>query len=150
MDVYSDPFENNRVRQYFRTRSNWPEFSDRYSSSLSPFVESHVDGTDKTPGKYTVSVPLGGNISPEDVKITLKNHILTIEAKKEKKTDDGNSSTRVYQEFTRKFTLPPNVDMKEVKSILSPEGYLKIEAPLPQPKEAEKPAGPKEIPIQVQ
>jgi len=100
---------------------------------LSPSVESHAEGgtveNPNQPGKYTMNVPLCDSIAPEDLKVSLKDHVMTIEAKKETKSKDGNS--RVYQEFMKKFTLPPNVDMKEVKSVLTPEGYLKIEAPLP-------------------
>lgn len=150
--IESDPFFQNRLQNFFQApasraaRFGFPrlslsdkpfDFANKSSSlltSLSPF-QSTTDGIqsdNKEPGKFTVNVPLGGNIGPEDLKVSLKDHIVTIEAKKEVKTEDGNTSSRVYQEFSRKFNLPPEVDMKDVRSMLTPEGNLKIEAPLPQ------------------
>ncbi|CAG7730719.1 unnamed protein product [Allacma fusca] len=96
--------------------------------------------------KYCLNVRVG-NFSPENVKISLKDRVMTIEAKTEEKSEDGNR--RVYQEVSRQFTLPENVDLKEVKSILTPEGVLKIEAPLPQQALPEPPK-PQEIPIHLE
>ncbi|CAG7836932.1 unnamed protein product [Allacma fusca] len=97
-----------------------------------PSTESESGGEPgtKEPRKYALNIHLGGHVAPEDVKVSLKDHVMTVEAKKEFTSDDGNA--RMYQEFMRKFTIPDNVEMKEVKSVLTPEGYLKIEAPLPQ------------------
>jgi len=94
--------------------------------SLCPAVEAHVEGQ-----KYIAKVPLGTHVKPDDLKISMseKDHLMTIQAKREQKSKDGNS--RVYQEFTRKFTLPEKVELKEVKTVLTPEGYLEIEAPVP-------------------
>jgi HSP20 family molecular chaperone IbpA len=122
---------------------------------LCPSVVSETGGTEGSDGKYRLNVPLGRSIGPEDVKIGIKDKIMTIEAKKEQKSEDGNC--RVYQEYVRKFTLPENIDTKEVKSVLTPEGYLQIEAPLPlkkleEPKKQEALAEPKKpcpIPIEM-
>jgi len=94
-----------------------------------PCIEHELAEEGSETGKYTMNVPLGCNINPEDIKVSCKEHCLTIEARKECKSNDGTS--RLYQEFMRKFTLPEHVNMKEVKSILTPQGYLHIEAPLP-------------------
>ena len=91
--------------------------------------------TGSNPTKYEVDIPLADGIGPEDLTVTLKDHVMTIEAKKESKQEEGNSSRRSLIEFKRKFTIPPNVDMREVKSTLTPDGHLKIEAPLPPPKQ---------------
>jgi HSP20 family molecular chaperone IbpA len=85
-----------------------------------------TEGNEK---KFKLNVPVG-NFSPEDVKVSLKDWVMTIEAKTEQKTEDG--CARSYREVSRKFTLPRNLDMKEVTSILTPDGILKIEAPVPQ------------------
>ena len=116
----------------------------------SPSVHSHIEGEDQGTGNYVMNIPLGTDVGPEDVKVSLKDHVMTIEAKKEQKSEDGNC--RVYQEYTRKFTLPKAIDMKEVKSTLTPEGYLKIEAPLPKPPQEAlpEPPKPKAIPIQLE
>lgn len=112
---------------------------------LTPPVESMVPGIDESSGKYIMNVPLSRHMSPEDVRISMKNNVMTIEGRKEQKSEDGRS--RSYHEFMRKFTLPENVKPEDVRSVLTPEGYLKIEAPLPQPALME-PEKPKEIPIE--
>jgi len=106
-----------------------------------PSVESHVD---EETGKYIVNIPLGKNMTEKDVKVSLTEHVMTVEAKKEHVSEDGKS--RTYQEFMRKFTLPEKVNATDVKTMLTPEGYLKIEASVP--KEAlPEPEKPKEIPV---
>jgi len=105
-------------------------------------VGSHVEED----GKYKIKVPLGKNIGPEDVKVTLKDQVMTVEAKREQKSEDGSS--RVYQEFTRMFTFPENVQLEEVKSTWTPEGVLQIEAPVTQPQiEMKEPPKATEVPI---
>jgi len=65
-------------------------------------------------GKYMVKMELGKSFDPENVKVTLKDRVLTIEAKFEHKSEDGTS--RMYQELCKSFTLPENVKVDEVKS----------------------------------
>lgn len=91
-----------------------------------------------------VKMDFGANFNPENVKVTIKDRLLTIDAKFEQKSEDGSS--RMYQEISRAFTLPETVKIEEVKSLFTPEGELLIEAPLP---ELEAPK-PKEIPIAVE
>jgi len=117
-------------------------------SSFSPSTPSTngqlptaIEGESTKGGKYTVKMDLGKDFNPENVKVSLKDRVLTIEAKHEYKSEDGKS--RMYQEFFRSFTLPQNVKVEEVKSLFTPEGELLVEAPLPQV-EAPKP---KEIPV---
>jgi len=111
---------------------------------IRPGIESELV-SEGQPSKYTLNVNVGEQFKPEDVHISLKDRVLTIEAKGEHTSEDGSS--RLYQEISRKFTLPDNVDVKELKSVLSPDGILRIEAPLPQAETQQKLAEPKEIPI---
>jgi HSP20 family molecular chaperone IbpA len=94
--------------------------------------------------KYRLNVQMGENFSPENVKVSLKDRLMTVEAKQEQKSDDGN--TRVYQEVQRIFTLPENVEVKDVKSVLNPDGVLTIEAPIHE-RALPEPPKPKEIPV---
>ena len=48
-------------------------------------IEQQVEGDERTPGKYTMNIPLGQNIEPQDLKVSLKNNIMTVEAHKEKR-----------------------------------------------------------------
>jgi HSP20 family molecular chaperone IbpA len=112
------------------------------SRLLQPSVESELSPVEAgRPSKYTLNIDVGQHFDPENVKVSLKDRVLSIEAKGEYKSEDGH--VRVYQEVQRQFTLPEGVDTKELKSILTPEGILRIEAPLPEPPKLE----PKEIPI---
>lgn len=119
--------------------SSWglPSIASIPGRSASPMTmyESDLDG------KYQMNIALGDRFLPENIKLSLKDRVLTVEAKYDHSSEDGTS--RVHQEFTRQFTLPENVDPSQIKSLFTPDGILQIEAPLPV-KEGEKP---KEIPI---
>jgi HSP20 family molecular chaperone IbpA len=141
--------------------SSFPRIGDRRIDYFRPSLDFNSDSalnatslglteSTKNPGKYEVDIPLSNGIGPEDLKVTLKDHMMTIEAKKESKSEDGTRKT--YLEFKRQFTLPPNVNMAEVKSVLTSEGHLKIEAPIPPPPKPQQPAltaPPKETPIPI-
>jgi len=99
--------------------------SGQLSLGLQP--EIVTEGDEK---KYRLNIHMGQNFAPEDLKVNLKDGVVTVHGKKEQNSEDGNS--RFYQEVTRKFTLPSNLEMNQVKSSLTPGGILKIEAPLPQ------------------
>lgn len=85
---------------------------------------------------------------PEDLNITVKDNELTISGSHEEKNEDGTH----YQSrhFSRKFTLPENVEMDKMKSVLAADGRtLRVEAPLKQPAIEEKKEEPKEVPIAI-
>lgn len=44
--------------------------------------------------------------------------------------------SQVHREFHREYVLPENVDPKSLKSVLSKDGVLQIEAPAPKAVEA--------------
>ena len=68
---------------------------------------------------------------------------LTIDARMEQTGSDGN---RIYQEVSRKLSLPEDVDLNNLKSLFSAaDGVLTIEAPFKNPPKVEN--GPKEIPV---
>jgi len=108
-------------------------------------LEHHIEGDEKSPGKYTMSIPLGKYISPQDLKVSCKDNVMTVEARKDRHSGDG--TRRVHQEYMRKFTLPQSVNMNEVKSNLTPDGYLEIEAPLPTPPAITEAPKIQEIPV---
>ncbi|CAG7700721.1 unnamed protein product [Allacma fusca] len=95
--------------------------------------------------KFTVAVPLGKDVKPEDLKVTIKERQLVLDVKVESKSEDGSS--RLYQEITKKLNLPDEVKVNEVKTVLSPEGILIVEAPLPQVGATRSRAGVIEIPV---
>ncbi|ODN00811.1 Heat shock protein beta-1 [Orchesella cincta] len=131
-------FPFSRVRSIFEP--------SKLSNRTFPFNEAETSaGTEAgKPDKYIIRVDVGEGFAPEDIKVSLKERMITIYAKLEKKSEDGSS--RLYQEVSRSFTLPETVNPEEVKSLFTPEGILTIEAPLP---EAKAPK-PKEIPINIE
>ncbi|CAG7722383.1 unnamed protein product [Allacma fusca] len=81
-------------------------------------------------GKFTVTMLLGAEVKPEDLQVTIKDREIIIVVKIDSKSEDGCS--RLYKELTKKIPLPEEVHAEELKTVLSPEGILKIEAPIPQ------------------
>ena len=49
---------------------------------------------------------------------------------KHEENSEGNS---VFREYNREFLLPSGTDPESIKSSLSKDGILTVEAPLPQP-----------------
>ncbi|KAK6175590.1 hypothetical protein SNE40_014020 [Patella caerulea] len=84
-------------------------------------VNTKPDGSKALDLKLDVS-----NYKPEEIDIRTVGRDVCVHAKHEEKTD--NSS--VYQEFTRKFTLPEGVDPNAVTSSLSKDGILSISGPV--------------------
>lgn len=132
-------FPSARIRSFFEPPPSAPSLTNR----VFPTIEAQTSPASEPgkPGKYCLRIDLGEGFTPEDIKVNLKDRMLTIHAKLEKKSEEG----RLYQEVTRSFALPENINPEEVKSLLTPEGILTIEAPLP---EVEAPQ-PKEIPISI-
>merc|ERR1712198_272272 len=113
----------------FWTRSGMDRF-------LPNFTKLSSIGSSKE-GMHRITVDLHG-YKPDDVKISLKDRTGTIEGKYEHK-DEAN---RVYQEWSRRYTLPETADIGQLKSLLDHDGMLTIEAPTirtatgePQPQE---------------
>jgi HSP20 family molecular chaperone IbpA len=86
---------------------------------------------------YRVNVDVDG-FKPEEINISVKENALVIGAKMERKAEDGS---KFQQEFTREMTLPEEVDLTTLKSFLSNDGVLSIEASY------KSEAKPKEIPV---
>jgi len=94
-----------------------------------PAIETPEIVQDGDQKKYHLDIPLGGYFRPEDIKVKLKQHRMTVEAKCERKSKDGTS--KECHEVSKKYTLPDFVDIRKVESILQPDGCLTIEAPWP-------------------
>jgi len=64
---------------------------------------------------------------PEEIQVKTENRQLCVHARHEQK-GDGSQVMREYQRF---FLLPENLEPEKLSSVLSPEGILSIEAPMP-------------------
>nr|AEF98446.1 heat shock protein 23 [Sinonovacula constricta] len=79
---------------------------------------------------------------PEEINVkTIDDVTLQVHAKHESESP----GSKVYREFTRTFKLPPEVHSDELKSLLTQDGVLQIEAPVHVAVEA-----PKEILIPIE
>merc|ERR1719300_2037789 len=66
---------------------------------------------------------------PEEIVVKTVDNKLLVHAKHEE-VSGGNS---VFREYNREFLLPSGTDPETIRSSLSKDGILTVEAPLPQP-----------------
>ncbi|XP_016408998.1 heat shock protein beta-1-like [Sinocyclocheilus rhinocerous] len=66
--------------------------------------------------------------SPEEINIKTKEGYLEIMGNREERQENHRLISR---SFTRKYKLPADLDLKQINSMLSPDGILSVEAPLP-------------------
>ncbi|XP_017303469.1 alpha-crystallin B chain [Diaphorina citri] len=64
---------------------------------------------------------------PEEIVVKTVDNKLLVHAKHEEKSD----SKSVYREYNREFLLPKGTNPESIKSSLSKDGVLTVEAPLP-------------------
>ncbi|KAG6796599.1 alpha-crystallin B chain isoform X1 [Apis laboriosa] len=65
--------------------------------------------------------------TPEEIVVKTVDNKLLVHAKHEEKTE----SKSVYREYNREFLLPKGTNPESIKSSLSKDGVLTVEAPLP-------------------
>nr|AEE63296.1 unknown [Dendroctonus ponderosae] len=65
--------------------------------------------------------------APEEIVVKTVDNKLLVHAKHEEKTE----SKSVYREYNREFLLPKGTNPENIKSSLSKDGVLTVEAPLP-------------------
>lgn len=116
----------------------WPTFG-RLHNELNRFLDAPAQAATWRPsmditeleGQFVLKADLPG-IDPGDIDITVDRNILTIKgerkAQEKVETDGYTRFERVTGEFTRKFTLPDNVDGDGV-SAAGQHGVLTISIP---------------------
>ncbi|XP_032691013.1 heat shock protein beta-1 isoform X1 [Odontomachus brunneus] len=109
--------------------------STQNSSSLSPQHDAHTwldglnspliqDEGDSKMLKLRFDV---SQYTPEEIVVKTVDNKLLVHAKHEEKTE----SKSVYREYNREFLLPKGTNPESIKSSLSKDGVLTVEAPLP-------------------
>ncbi|RCN31828.1 Hsp20/alpha crystallin family protein [Ancylostoma caninum] len=73
--------------------------------------------------KLTLSLDVS-NFEPEELNVNLDGRTLTIEGKQEIKGNDSYS----MRSFTRQLELPEDVDVEQIRSTITEEGRLTVEA----------------------
>uniref|UniRef100_A0A803KH68 Heat shock protein beta-1 n=2 Tax=Xenopus tropicalis TaxID=8364 RepID=A0A803KH68_XENTR len=100
-----------------------------FNRALSRQLSSGISEIRQTSDQWKISLDVN-HFAPEELVIKTKDGIVEITGKHEEKQDEHGFISRC---FTRKYTLPPGVDINKVASSLSPDGILTVEAPLPKP-----------------
>ncbi|XP_026528222.1 heat shock protein beta-1 [Notechis scutatus] len=100
-----------------------------YNRALSRQLSSGVSEIRQTSDSWKVALDVN-HFAPEELMVKTKDGIVEITGKHEEKQDEHGFISRC---FTRKYTLPPGIDASVVRSSLSPDGMLTVEAPLPKP-----------------
>lgn len=83
-----------------------------------------VDDGNNGGKKLQINLPMK-NFKPEVVKVSVKDHELTVQAEYNYK--DKNRSERSF--FRKSITLPPGTQVEELQSQMTNDGQLCIEAP---------------------
>merc|ERR1712018_1114709 len=102
------------------SHSNWLQGLD------SPLIQEDASNIGQKELKLRFDV---SQYTPEEIMVKTVDNKLLVHAKHEENTD-GNS---VFREYNREFLLPSGTDPESIKSSLSKDGILTVEAPLPQP-----------------
>jgi len=91
--------------------------------------------TETKEGDVVVTADMPG-LSKEDVKVDLKNGVLTIKGtKKSEETKEGGGSSKQKRSYYSSFTLPEDVDATGIKAKME-HGVLEVTIPKPKEKEA--------------
>lgn len=117
--------DNNMLTQFGQFRD--PVFDYNGFVASSDFSPRIIDsGVGQRQLKMTLPVR---NYRPEQIKVSVKNNELLVQA--ENVYNDNNRSERSF--LTKSITLPPGTQADQVRSYLSGDGQLEIEAPFIEP-----------------
>lgn len=101
------------------TEPTWLQRNECLASS--PLVKLSADGTKLLKLRFDVS-----QYTPEQIVVKTVDNRLLVQAKQE---EQGNNVS-MYREYNREFLLPDGVEPDSIRSSLSVDGVLTVEAPL--------------------
>ncbi len=101
------------------------------SQATTPMVSPKVD-VRETPNAYVLDMDLPG-MSEKDVEINLKDRVLSISSKVEEKKEEKKEGEWLIKErrsscFSRRFTLPQDIDAEKVTAEFK-HGVLSVDIP---------------------
>ncbi|QQP41732.1 Lethal2essential for life [Caligus rogercresseyi] len=120
------------VKRHRRTKSKpqgkpvRPSFKREQTSSLTKAEEGSLDHVDDSKDRLCISLD-ARSYEPEEIHIRVKDGYISVEAKHEEKSEDGQIFTS--HQFIRRYALPSNVKAEDITSSLSSKGALQIIAP---------------------
>lgn len=125
-------FNPSLAAELWNTMDN--DFADFFPTVAKGTKMGFVPSVDvmETKENYILDMDLPG-LTEKDVEINLKNRILSIASKKEEKKEEKKEGDWLIKErrsssFTRKFTLPDDIDADKVNATFT-NGVLKITIP---------------------
>jgi len=124
-----------------RTRDVWPRFTDW----LDTLVPSDINWRTGFPhsirveefsknGDFIIRAELPGIDPDKDVKISVRDSMLTIEGMREENVETDHRSEFFYGRFMRTLTLPSGADEKHIKAAYH-DGILEVSIPMREPSE---------------
>lgn len=134
MSRFRSELMNRESNNFFKSTTSTTTQSTQNSSSLSPQHDSAwLDGLnspliqDEGDSKMLKLRFDVSQYTPEEIVVKTVDNKLLVHAKHEEKTE----SKSVYREYNREFLLPKGTNPESIKSSLSKDGVLTVEAPLP-------------------
>ncbi|XP_018402813.1 PREDICTED: alpha-crystallin A chain isoform X2 [Cyphomyrmex costatus] len=136
MSRFRSELMNRESNNFFKstTSTTTQQQSTQNSSSLSPQHDhAWLDGLnspliqDEGDNKMLKLRFDVSQYTPEEIVVKTVDNKLLVHAKHEEKTE----SKSVYREYNREFLLPKGTNPESIKSSLSKDGVLTVEAPLP-------------------
>ncbi|CAD6208733.1 hypothetical protein G9C98_006141 [Cotesia typhae] len=136
MSRFRSELMNRESNNFFKTTSSsTTQQSTQHNSSVAPQHDSRTwldglnspliqDEGDNKMLKLRFDV---SQYTPEEIVVKTVDNKLLVHAKHEEKTE----SKSVYREYNREFLLPKGTNPETIKSSLSKDGVLTVEAPLP-------------------
>ncbi|KAJ8676419.1 hypothetical protein QAD02_012206 [Eretmocerus hayati] len=128
--AFDSSFKSSTTQQSSHNSSlaNPPHSSSWLDSLNSPLIQDEGDNK-ALKLRFDVS-----QYTPEEIVVKTVDNKLLVHAKHEEKSDTKS----VYREYNREFLLPKGTNPETIKSSLSKDGVLTVEAPLPALGQGEK------------
>ncbi|XP_008416081.1 heat shock protein beta-1 [Poecilia reticulata] len=93
-----------------------------------PYISEPMPHSGQKVSKWRVSMDVS-HFSPSEISVSVRDGFLEIGGKHEERPDEHGFIARC---FTRKYRLPAQVNVTKLESSLSVDGFLTVEAPLPE------------------
>jgi len=125
MEDEMSSFRNQLMRRqedFFKSPTSASSGGNLLEGISSPLIQDSGDGKNLKL-RFDVS-----QYAPEEIVLKTVDNKLLVHAKHEEKSETKS----VYREYNREFLLPPGVNPELIRSSLSKDGVLTVEAPLPQ------------------
>ncbi|XP_078052076.1 heat shock protein beta-1 isoform X4 [Augochlora pura] len=121
MSRFRSELMNRESNNFFKSTTS-PQHDSAWLDGLnSPLIKDEGDSK-MLKLRFDVS-----QYTPEEIVVKTVDNKLLVHAKHEEKTE----SKSVYREYNREFLLPKGTNPESIKSSLSKDGVLTVEAPLP-------------------